>query len=110
MTYSDLYHNYRNVLKAYPEIGNLCEIPGILGKCETIKYEKHGKSWKEISRKTEDLTSDYYLNSITAIPFFRSLGGSERVERGYCVRGYLPLTITSVSPDGAMKTKRIFKF
>lgn len=110
MTYSELYKNYRSVLKTYPGIGNLCEIPGIIGKCETVKYERRGNSWKEVSRKTENMTSDFYLNCVTAIPFFRSLGGSERVERGYCMRGYLPLQISSISPDGTMKTKRNFKF
>lgn len=110
MTYSELYHNYKTVLNAYPGIGNLCEIPGMIGKCETIKYEKRGTRWTEISRNTEDMTSDYYLNCVTAIPFFRNLGGSERVEMGYCVRGYLPLQISSISPDETAKVKRIFKF
>lgn len=108
MTYKDLYTKYRKVLRAYPGIGNLCGIPGEIGKATTINYVKSGSRWREISRETENITADYYLNSVTAMPFFRALGGYERVEMGYCVMGCLPLKLTSISPDRQQRTVREF--
>ena len=108
MTYKELYTKYRKVLRAYPGSGNLCGIPGEIGKATTIRYEKAGSRWREVSRETEDITSDYYLNSVTAMPFFRALGGYERAEMGYSVLGYLPLRLTSISPDRQQRTIREF--
>lgn len=51
----------------------------------------------------------YYANVISGIPFFRSLGGVERVTKAYTRRGFLPVKIESISPDGTQKTVHIFE-
>ena len=74
-----------------------------------VHYVKRGNRWFCDFNETRDTTPAFYFNTIDAIPFFRGLGGYERVTCGYCVRGYVPLEITSISPDRKEKTVRKFK-
>ena len=46
---------------------------------------------------------------ISSIPFFRDLGGSERVTKGYTVAGYIPVELSSISPSRETKIVRSFK-
>ena len=46
---------------------------------------------------------------ISSIPFFRDLGGSERVTKGYTVAGYIPVELSSISPNRETKIVRSFK-
>lgn len=112
MTYSEFRNKYAWTLKNYSGTYELyfsdfydC----MIGKVTETRYEKRGGKWYKTSEKREDVTPAYYFNTIDAIPFFRGLGGYERVYCGYCVRGYVPLEITSISPDRKEKTVRVFK-
>jgi hypothetical protein len=67
-------------------------------------------AWQEVKTETRDITEQQYTNCVEAAPFFRRLGGSEYLERGYTSRGYLVTRIISKSPDRTKKTIRIFKF
>ena len=46
---------------------------------------------------------------ISSIPFFRDLGGSERVTKGYTIAGYIPVELSSISPSRETKIVRSFK-
>lgn len=79
---------------------------------ETYERTESGKSWKkqpvEIERKQVD--EEYYNNIFnkSTLSFFRSLGGTERVTKGYTIEGYIPVQLTSISPK--KETKIIRKF
>ena len=78
----------------------------------TKKYERtsSGKSWKKnpVETNEEIITPKKFELIISSIPFFRNLGGSERVTKGYTIAGYIPVELSSISPD--KKTKIIRKF
>ena len=66
----------------------------------TERYEKtnRGKSWKKdpVESSKEIISPENFKNIISSIPFFRDLGGSERVTKGYTVAGYIPVELSSI--------------
>lgn len=110
MPYIEFRKKFHRTLKTYP--GMECAYnPHYAYRVETTKYYKVGTKWHE---KTEEKTietvpGNYYMNMIDAIPFFRNLGGSERVQMGYTLAGYIPTQLSSISPDGKEKVLRKFK-
>ena len=79
----------------------------------TEKYERtsSGKSWKKnpVESNKSIINSENFKNIISSIPFFRNLGGSERVTKGYTIAGYIPVELSSISPDKETKIIRRFK-
>ena len=79
----------------------------------TKKYERtsSGKSWKKNPVETEEevISPKKFELIISSIPFFRDLGGSERVTKGYTVAGYIPVELSSISPSRETKIVRSFK-
>ena len=79
----------------------------------TERYEKtsSGKSWKKNPVKTNEevISPEEFENIISGISFSRSLGGSEKVTKGYTIAGYIPKQVTSISPDKEVKIVRSFK-
>ena len=79
----------------------------------TERYERtsSGKSWKKnpVESSEEVINSENLKNIISSIPFFRNLGGSERVTKGYTIAGYIPVELSSTSPDKKTKIVRKFK-
>ena len=79
----------------------------------TKKYEKtsSGKSWKKnpVETNEEIISPKKFELIISSIPFFRDLGGSERVTKGYTVAGYIPVELSSISPERKTKIVRSFK-
>ena len=79
----------------------------------TERYERtsSGKSWKKnpVESNKSIINSENFKNIISSIPFFRNLGGSERVTKGYTIAGYIPVELTSISPDKETKIVRKFK-
>ena len=77
--------------------------------CVSEKYRKDGrKTFPTTPTEAEVIdhwTTEQYLNCITSIPFFR-----DRVEKGYTPYGYVPIKLTSYSPDGNEKWVRRFTF
>lgn len=110
MPYIEFRKKFHSTLKRYP--GMECAYnPHYAYRVETTKYYKVGSKWHE---KTEEKTvetvpGNYYMNMIDAIPFFCNLGGSERVQMGYTLAGYIPTQLSSISPDGKEKIVRKFK-
>ena len=80
----------------------------IVEKEQRFSRTTSGKSWKTKpdSETVRKISYEFYHNIFDAIPFFRNLGGSERVEYGYTYAGYLPTQLTSTSPDRETKIIR----
>ena len=82
---------------------------------ETV-YEKTkngaGKTWSKTPTKVEriEVAEEYYKNIFDpkTIKFMKSLGGSERVIKGYNCEGYVPVELISISPDRSTKIVRRF--
>ena len=111
MSYKEFRSTYSWMLDEYPETENIYkeDMSEVIGQCEIIHFSKAGTRWKEDSRQTEPLTRYYYANVIDAVPFFKGLGGSERVGCSYTKLGYIPTEVSSISPDKQQKTLRIFR-
>ena len=79
----------------------------------TERYERtsSGKSWKKnpVEINEEVISPKKFELIISSIPFFRDLGGSERVTKGYTVAGYIPVELSSISPERKTKIVRTFK-
>ena len=79
----------------------------------TNRYERtsSGKSWKKnpVEINKSIINSENLKNIISSIPFFRNLGGSERVTKGYTIAGFIPVELSSISPDKETKIVRKFK-
>ena len=79
----------------------------------TKKYERtsSGKSWKKNPVETDEevISPKKFELIISSIPFFRDLGGSERVTKGYTLAGYIPVELSSISPSRETKIVRSFK-
>ena len=74
------------------------------------KYEKRGKTWSRTEADApEQVAPKYYENFVTSIPFFNNLGKC-RAEFNYTSAGYIPVKITSISPDGNEKIIDEFSF
>lgn len=112
MTYKDFKETYSWMLKEYPGTDNIYreDMTEEIGTCEIVNYEKSGSRWKEISNQTRPISRVFYMNCVDAIPFFKGLGGTERVTMGYTRVGYIPTEISSISPDKQRKTMRVFRF
>ena len=77
---------------------------------ETYVKTESGKNWKKQPVEVERLKVDeeYYNNIFnkSTLNFFKGLGGTERITKGYTIEGYIPVQLTSISPD---KTTRIIR-
>ncbi len=110
MPYIEFRKKFHSTLKRYP--GMECTYnPRYAYEVTTTKYYKVGSKWHEKAegKTVEIVPGNYYMNMIDAIPFFRNLGGSERVQMGYTLAGYIPTQLSSISPDGTEKILRKFK-
>jgi hypothetical protein len=82
-------------------------------KLTKISYEKKAGTktvWVETEREKREITEEQYKNIIDAVPFFRRLGGSEYLERGYTECGYRVVRILSTSPNKECRVERRFNF
>ena len=79
----------------------------------TKRYERtsSGKSWKKnpVETNEEVITAKKFELIISSIPFFRDLGWSERVTKGYTIAGYIPVELSSISHERKTKIVRSFK-
>ena len=87
----------------------------ILATLETYTRTKSGKSWKtkpdEIERRVCD--DEFYTNYVSAIPFYNTFfgyGATCRACRAYTEAGYLPVTVTTISPGREIKKVARFVF
>ena len=73
-----------------------------------------GKSWKTKpdAENVENVAAAFYTNYIKSVPFFNNFGGGAycRAQYNYTPAGYLPTTITTVSPEQNRKIVAVFTF
>lgn len=113
-SYSEFKSTYSWAVKKYPEVTNLFD-DGVLEDGFSKRYRitltkenytKNGSRWTKENSNTGDCSVIEYMNALDAVPFFKNLGGSERVSTAYTFAGVLPVEITSISPDKEQKTVR----
>ena len=79
----------------------------------TKQYKKAGtKTVFETSETKKELITESQFNMTTSqdtLSWFRRLGGSETLERGYTCNGYVPTKSTSTRPDKESRIIREFK-
>jgi uncharacterized protein YneR len=76
----------------------------------TETYYKNGKAWKLGGTETEIVDIATVERIADSVRFFRRLGGTERLERGYTCAGYKPVKLTSTSPNKIGRTVRKFNY
>ncbi len=107
MNYAEFKGTYPWSLKNYPGTYGLFNYAGIVERNQ--KFHKAGKKWVLVEEKMEPVSAEFYMNVVEAVPFFRKLG-TERVTMGYTYAGYVPVEISSISPDKTEKVVRRYKF
>lgn len=112
MTYKEFQETYYYARKMWPDVHMIFSDNMDEKICTEKKteYVRVGSRWKKAKETTEPFSRLYYMNCVDAVPFFRRLGGSERVTKGYTIYGLIPVSISSVSPDGTEKVVREFVF
>lgn len=84
--------------------------------CDEQKFKRtaSGRSWKSKPIETDRYVyrAEQYQNCVQSVQWFKNMFGArnERAEWGYTRAGYLPIKLTSVSPDGSEKVVRTFNF
>lgn len=76
----------------------------------TETYYKNGKAWELGGTETEIVDLKTVERIADSVRFFRRLGGTERIERGYTCAGYKPVKLTSTSPNKIGRTVRKFNY
>ena len=81
---------------------------------KTFSRTASGRYWKAApdTIESEIFTAENYTNYISSIPFFNNFGGraSCRAYKGYTFAGYIPVKVTTISPDGLKKIEGFFTF
>mgnify|MGYP000948769275 CR=1 FL=1 len=69
-------------------------------------------AYKEVSKEVTEVTERQYklTTNDDTIKWFRRLGGSQSVTRGYTYAGYVVIKLVSTSPDKQNKTIREYKY
>ena len=77
-----------------------------------VEQEKVGSQWKIKSINSRTVSKEYYINSVSddTMRFFRGLGGSERRIMNYTPYGYIPVEVSSISPDRSTRVIRRYYF
>jgi hypothetical protein len=103
----DFMEKYNWATRKYPCTTNLYELPlEIIARKES--YEKVGRKWILVEEEKFRWNVENYMNCVDAVPFFRNLGGYERVTQNYTKYGFLPIQIDSINPDRTKKS--VYKF
>lgn len=105
--------DYRYTLKNYAGTSTLFYTDSSYTfKIEIVKFQRPimNSKWIETDRKIELVNNEFYFNTIEATPFFRSMGGYEKITCNYTKMGYIPTKVVSISPDKLTKIERRFIF
>ncbi len=110
MNYLEFKKTYKYSCKHWPDVTAVYEETRFAPRMVTTHQEKRGSRWITTGEDVKVINWEYYMNIIDALPFFRGLGGTERVETSFTRWGKLPDKITSTSPDRESRTIREFIF
>jgi hypothetical protein len=73
-------------------------------------YFKDGKKWTLSETETELIDLKTVERIADSVKFFRRLGGTETLVKGYTCAGYNPVKLTSTNPDKTQRTIRTFNY
>lgn len=107
MNYQETIETYKPMFKKYPGMAGAFYYRPLM---KEVSFIKSGNKWIETERTERFVESEVYYNVISAVPFFRNLGGYERVSMSYTYAGYIPVEVVSISPDRTKKALRTFTF
>lgn len=107
-SFKELKETYSWSFKNYPDVSSVIGYHNI-GFNQTT-YTKQGSKWVEGEKKSNNVDWEFYLNTIDAVPFFKNMGGKEKLDVKYTKVGKVPFQVTSINPDGTEKIVRTFNF
>ena len=108
MSYEEFRKTYKRALKKYPMTSEVFEHDNI--KKTVVRQVRQGSKWKTTEEKESVVDYEFYMNTVDSIPFFKNLGGTEKVKLAYTRLGYIPTEIISTSPDREKRTIYTFDF
>lgn len=107
-SYKELKETYSWSFKNYPDVSSVIGYHNI--GYEQTTYTKQGSKWVEGEKESNNVDWEFYLNTIDAVPFFKNMGGKEKLDVKYTKVGKVPFQVTSINPDGTEKIVRTFDF
>lgn len=107
-SFKELKETYSWSFKKYPDVSSVIGYKNI--GYEQITYNKQGSKWVEGEKESSNVDWEFYLNTIDAVPFFKNMGGKEKLDVKYTKVGKVPFQVTSINPDGTEKIVRTFNF
>ena len=107
-SFKELKETYSWAFKQYPDVSSVIGYKNI--GFEQINYTKQGSKWVEDEKESGNVDWEFYLNTIDAVPFFKNMGGKEKLDVKYTKVGKVPFQVTSINPDGTEKIVRTFNF
>lgn len=107
-SYKELKETYSWSFKNYPDVSSVIGYKNI--GFEQTNYTKQGSKWVEGEKESNNVDWEFYLNTIDAVPFFKNMGGKEKLDVKYTKVGKVPFQVTSINPDGTEKIVRTFNF
>ena len=84
----------------------------VLTETRLIKNPNTKTTYRVESKEVKEVTErqHYLTTNDDTVKWFRRLGGSESVQRGYTKQGYKVTKLVSTSPDKQNKVIREYKF
>lgn len=107
-SFKELKETYSWSFKKYPDVSSVIGYKNI--GFEQTTYTKQGSKWVEGEKESNNVDWEFYLNTIDAVPFFKNMGGKEKLDVKYTKVGKVPFQVTSINPDGTEKIVRTFNF
>lgn len=107
-SFKELKEIYSWSFKQYPDVTSVIGYKNI--GFEQTNYTKQGSKWIEGKKESSNVDWEFYLNTIDAVPFFKNMGGKEKLDVKYTKVGKVPFQVTSINPDGTEKIVRTFNF
>ena len=107
-SFKELKETYSWSFKKYPDVSSVIGYKNI--GFEQTTYTKQGSKWVEGEKESNNVDWEFYLNTIDAAPFFKNMGGKEKLDVKYTKVGKVPFQVTSINPDGTEKIVRTFNF
>lgn len=107
-SFKELKETYSWSFKKYPDVSSVIGYSNI--GFEQTTYTKQGSKWVETETESDNVDWEFYLNTIDAAPFFKNMGGKEKLDVKYTKVGKVPFQVTSINPDGTEKIVRTFDF
>lgn len=106
-TYEEIKHFYEEYKHSFDK----CNLtPSILfdlqdhGKI-TVTVTTKDKNYKVVSEEKENISFNYFINTISGISFF-----NDRVTKGYTKFGYIVTELRCCSPSKRIRKVRVFKY